>query len=69
MDDDLEEESQDLGRAYRELADQKGCLFADSAEWGIEMTYDGVHFSEEGHAVFAQRLEEIIEKTIEPADR
>ena len=69
MDDDLVEESQDLGRAYRELADQKGCLFADSAEWGIEMNYDGVHFSPEGHAVFAQRLEEVIEKTFEPASR
>lgn len=61
MDDDLVEESQDLGRAYRELAERKGCLFADSAEWGIEMTYDGVHFSPEGHAVFAQKLGELLE--------
>lgn len=59
MDDELVEESQDLGGMYRELADRKGCLFADAAEWDIEMTFDGVHFSPEGHAVFAQKLKEL----------
>ena len=62
MDDDLVEESQDLGEAYRELAERKGCLFADSGEWEIAMTFDGVHFSPEGHAAFAQKLNEILEK-------
>lgn len=65
MDDDLVEESQDLGGLYRRLADRKGCLFADSAEWDIEMTYDGVHFSPEGHAVFAQKLEEVLKSVFE----
>lgn len=65
MDDDLVEESQDLGGFYRGLADRKDFLFADSAEWNIEMTYDGVHFSPEGHAVFAQKLEEIIKSVFE----
>ena len=60
MDDDLVEESQNLGEAYRELADSKNCLFADAGEWDIEMTFDGVHFSPEGHAVFAQKLEEVL---------
>ena len=60
MDDDLVEESEELGDLYRELAAEKGCMFADSAEWDIEMTFDGVHFSEAGHAVFAGRLEEIL---------
>ncbi len=58
QDDDMLEESQELGEQYRELAERKGCLFADAEEWDIEMTYDGVHFSPEGHAVFAQKLEE-----------
>ena len=60
MDDDLIEESQDLGKAYRKLAERKGCMFADSGEWNIEMSFDGVHFSPEGHAVFAQKLKEIL---------
>ena len=58
QDDDILEESQDLGEQYRRLAERKGCLFADAEEWGIEMAYDGVHFSPEGHAVFAQKLKE-----------
>lgn len=60
MDDDIAEESQGLGEAYRELAERKGCMFADSGEWDIEMSFDGVHFSPEGHAVFAQKLNEIL---------
>ena len=62
MDDDLVEESRDLGGSYRELAYRKGCMFADAGEWDIDMTFDGVHFSEEGHAVFAKELEEILIK-------
>ena len=62
LDDDLVDESQDLGRAYREFADSKGCLFADSAEWNIEMTFDGVHFSPEGHAVFAEKLGDVLNR-------
>ena len=67
LDDDLVDESENLGGAYRELAERKGCLFADSGEWNIEMTFDGVHFSPEGHAVFAQKLEEILKGLMEPA--
>ena len=60
MDDDLLDESRELGGMYRELAAKKDCLFADSAEWDIELSYDGVHFSPEGHAVFAQKLENVL---------
>ncbi|MBP3896295.1 MAG: lipase [Mogibacterium sp.] len=59
-DDEIIWESEDLGAKYRELAKAKGCWFADSGEWGIDVTFDGVHFSPEGHAVFAQRLEEVL---------
>lgn len=54
------EESIELGKLYGELADRNGCLFADAGEWDIEMTFDGVHFSEAGHAEFAQRLAETL---------
>lgn len=58
MDDEQVEESQDLGREYRQLADVKGCLFADAGGWDIDVTFDGVHFSPEGHETFAQKLRE-----------
>lgn len=59
-DDEYIWESEDLGAKYRELAESKGCSFADSGEWDIEVTFDGVHFSPEGHEAFAQKLEELL---------
>ena len=56
MDDDVVDESQMLGETLRELADRKNCLFADAGEWDIGMTFDGVHFSPEGHETFAREL-------------
>lgn len=59
---DMIEESLEIGELYRELADRKGCMFADAGEWDIEVTFDGVHFAPEGHEVFAQRLNEILQQ-------
>ena len=53
-------ESEKLGSAYRMLADEKNCKFADASEWNIDLTYDGVHFSEKGHETFAERLERML---------
>lgn len=47
-------ESCRLGPVYRDL----GFRFLDAAEWDIPMAYDGVHFTQEGHRHFAQRLRE-----------
>lgn len=52
------EESELLGPLYRELAEEHGCQFADAGEWDIDVTFDGVHFSPEGHAEFARRMKE-----------
>lgn len=62
MDDDVLEESQNLGEQYRKLAAERGCLFADAGEWDIDISFDGVHFSPEGHAVFAQKMEELLKR-------
>lgn len=53
-DDRLVEESLALSRQYRALAEKRGIWFADAGEWDIELAYDGVHFTEEGHARFAK---------------
>ncbi len=58
------EESEMLGPLYRELSDKYGCLFADAGEWDIDMTFDGVHFSPEGHAKFAKKLEEVLMQSV-----
>ena len=58
--DSLVSDSQLLGDRYRELAEHLRISFADSNAWGIELTFDGVHFSESGHCAFADRLTEIL---------
>ncbi|MBF1017028.1 MAG: hypothetical protein HXK86_06785, partial [Lachnospiraceae bacterium] len=32
--------------------------FLDAASWNLPLAYDGVHFSERAHLLFADRLEE-----------
>ncbi len=57
-DEVLIEESKKVGELYRGIADSRGCRFADAGEWGIELVFDGVHFSPAGHEQFAEKLEE-----------
>lgn len=48
--------SRQLGEAYRTLAQRMGLGFADAGAWKIPMSFDGVHFTPEGHAAFARGL-------------
>lgn len=54
--DSLVASSRLLGERYRALAERLQIPFADSGSWGIALTFDGVHFSEAGHHVFADHL-------------
>lgn len=49
-------ESQKLGEAYRRVAEDLGIRFVDAGKWEIPLTFDGVHFSEEGHRIFAEHI-------------
>lgn len=51
-------ESQKLGRVYGDLAEKMGIRFVDTAHWNIPMAYDGVHFTDVGHHIYAERLKE-----------
>lgn len=46
------ETSQRLGAQYQGLAQKLGIAFADANDWNVELTYDGVHFSERGQRAF-----------------
>ena len=52
----LVEASAALAGLYRALAGRLGVRFADAGEWGVSLTYDGVHFTEAGHRAFAAEL-------------
>ena len=49
-------ESIRMNEGYRELADRYSARFADAGCWNVPMAYDAVHFSEEGHKVFAEEI-------------
>lgn len=49
-------ESMKLAREYQALAQKLGIAFADAGQWNVELTFDGVHFTEAGHRAFAEGL-------------
>ena len=50
------EESRKLCALYEQLAQNSGIPFADSRSWEVSLCFDGVHFTESGHAAFAKGL-------------
>ena len=55
-DDRLLEDCVQLNAAYRTVAEKLGVRFVDATDWDIEVTFDGVHYSEQGHQTFAENL-------------
>lgn len=55
-DPSLIQSSRLLAGYYRELAGQLGIRFADAGNWKVSLAYDGVHFTGQGHRVFAEKL-------------
>ena len=56
--DELVAESQNLTEEYRLLAHERNIPFVDTRRCNIELTFDGVHFTESGHQAFAKLLKE-----------
>lgn len=53
-------ESRRLADCYKELARRLNIHFADAGAWNVELTYDGVHFSESGHRAFTDNLLKVL---------
>ena len=47
---------------YKSLCERLGVRFVDTTTWDIPMTFDGVHFAEEGHSAFANGLANYLDK-------
>lgn len=52
--------SKELSVKYKDITVISGVRFTDAGNWNIPLTSDGVHFTEEGHRVFAQKLYEYL---------
>ena len=49
-----------MSKAFMETAQSLGCSFANTQKWNCELSYDGVHLSENGHMTFAERMIEFL---------
>lgn len=56
----LTDASRSLAARFAALASRLGVRFADAGKWDIPMAFDGVHFTQEGHHIFANSLLEIL---------
>lgn len=53
-------QSRRLAPCYRALAEGLGLSFADGGQWGVELLFDGVHFSPAGHRAYAVGIEKAL---------
>jgi lysophospholipase L1-like esterase len=51
-----------LNYEYKSLSERIAVGFANAGEWNIPLTFDGVHFTEEGHKAFAVELANYLNK-------
>lgn len=61
---EISRQSEYLPSVYRQAAAFCGVSFADASEWNISLAFDGVHFSPEGHRVFAWKMFEVLKKIL-----
>lgn len=54
--DELVADSVLLSEQYKALAEMLNISFVDTRDWNIELTFDGVHFTEKGHHTFAAQV-------------
>ena len=54
--------SQQLAIHYKMVAEKCEIHFADAGAWNIDLTFDGVHFSDAGHRTFAKETGMVLEQ-------
>ena len=59
-----EKQSKLLAEAYREIALEEGLIPIGCDSWNIDLSYDGVHITEEGSLEFARLLEDELRKIV-----
>ena len=52
----LIDDSHTFAQHCKHMAEQMGIRFTDAGKWGVSLAHDGIHFTEQGHKVFAAGL-------------
>ena len=55
--DEVAKIMEELPGVYAQVASERQVDFIDAGKWNIELLFDGLHFSEEGHREFARQME------------
>lgn len=61
---ELVEDSIALAKEYRRIAEKLGVCFIDTTDWNIGLAFDGVHFTEKGHHLFAKNLQKRLDSPL-----
>ncbi len=72
MEENLEEVEAQRKRLATELdiiAQEFGVFYANAGEWDLDLTFDGIHLSAEGHEQFAEHIENILRNIDLSAER
>lgn len=64
QDQELIDDSVRMAQLYQALAERLGICFLNAGDWGIPLSFDGVHFTKEGQTVFAEKLTNALKETI-----
>ena len=56
------ERSKEFPAAYKRIAEEKGCIFFDAAQWIKASREDSLHLTPEGHAILASKFAELVLK-------
>ncbi|SDB18619.1 GDSL-type esterase/lipase family protein [Eubacterium oxidoreducens] len=54
--------SKEMNCEFQSICKKRGVTFWNAGKWNIPLAYDGVHFSEEGHEIFAKKFLKELEK-------
>lgn len=65
----LRERYAELEQQYRALTERLSVHYADANGWGIELGGDELHFSLEGHAVFASEVDALISQIFAESEK
>lgn len=59
-----QQEAKSLGRRYKEIAEKYHCFYMDANRWGIALGHDLVHFSEDGHRTYGDKMAQCVRKIL-----
>ncbi|MEE0955512.1 MAG: GDSL-type esterase/lipase family protein [Eubacterium sp.] len=62
----LDSKISEIRTGYQKIAARHGWDYIDTGAWNLPLAFDGVHLSEEGHRIFAEKMAEWLKRKNQP---